>query len=485
MVSTSLVGVSIQSMDQIVADNKSEIQSIDSQWPMYGFNTQHQAQSSYSTLTNNGGILWTNKTIMGIESSPSIAADGTIYFGSYHYLYAFNPDGTNKWVFTARLIGPTSFAIDDKGIIYFGTEESYFYGTLEWLFPTYSMIDSPPVIDENGTIYFGTVDSGRLYALASNGTEKWHFTTGDAIFTSPAIGLDGTIYISSNDKHLYALYPNGTLKWSFSTSDFLGSPTIGNDGTIYEACWNGYLYAIYPNGTKKWESPIGEGCAHCPSIATDGTIYIGADKLYALYPNGTQKWAFDAGEGWIASSSSHAISQEGTIYYAVTIGGSSAGAIIAVNPNGTEQWIEVIANDWVWSSPAISSDGTVYIGSSSMGATAPYGMLYAFNGEKFDAPKITQPKQGKLYIFDKEIISTLSGKTIAIGKITIEVSHPDPMNVSKVQFYLDNVLQFEDTSPPYDWAWSKMSFGSHTITATAMNKTGMTKTVSIFVWKFF
>jgi len=485
LLSTSFVGVS----NQVTNDtNTAEKQSDDTLWPMYGYNAQHQAQSPYSTSTNNGGILWTNTTIMGIESSPTIAADGTIYFGSYHYLYAFNPNGTEKWSFTARLIGTSSFAIDHEGVIYFGTEESYFYavnpnGTMKWLFPTDSMIDSPPVLDQEGTIYFGTVDSGRLYALAPNGTEKWHFTTGDAIFTSPAIGQDGTIYCSSNDKHLYALFPNGTLKWSFPTSDFLGSPTIGNDGTIYEACWNGYLYAIKPNGTKKWESPIGEGCAHCPSIAMDGTIIIGGDKLYAIYPNGTRKWAYDAGPGFIASSDSQAISSDGTIYYAVTMY-SSRGDIVAVNPNGTKKWREIIANDWVWSSPAISSDGTVYIGSSSMGTT-PYGELYAFNGIQFDTPVLEQPKSKKLYLFDKETGVTLQKNTIIIGKITIKVTHPEPENVSMVEFYIDGVKKYEATSPPYQWTWSTLSFGRHSIAVTAVSKTNITKTVGITVWKFF
>jgi len=488
LLSTSFMGVSKQKTNNLETPNETPIGPMDSPWPMYCFNAQHQAQSPYSTETNNGGIQWTFNTITGIDSSPTIGSDGTIYFGCYHNLYALNSNGTLKWVFTARRIGTSSFAIDGNGVIYFGTEESFFYavypnGTMKWLFPTYGMIDSPPVLAQDGTVYFGTVDSGRLYALSPNGIEKWHFTTGDVIFTSPAVGADGTVYISSNDKHLYALFPNGTLKWSFSTSDFLGSPTIGNDGTIYEACWNGNLYAIYPNGTKKWESPIGEGCAHCPSVSTGGTIYIGGDKLYAIYPNGTRKWAYDAGSGFKASSDAQAISSDGTIYYGVTSGRGRAD-LIAVNPDGSERWRETIANEWVYSSPAIGKDGTVYIGSTSMG-TAPYGQLYAFNGIQFDTPVLEQPKSKKLYLFDKETGVTLQTNTIVIGKITIKVTHPEPENVSMVQFYIDGVKKYEATSPPYQWTWSTFSFGRHNIAVTAVSKTNITKTVGITVWKFF
>jgi outer membrane protein assembly factor BamB len=456
---------------------------------MYCLNAKHQAQSPYSTNTNNGGILWTNNTIMGIESSPTIAADGTIYFGSYHYLYAFSNNGTHKWTFTARLIGTSSFAIGGDGTIYFGTEEDFFYavnpnGTLRWIFPTQSMIDSQPVIDQSGTIYFGTIDSGKLYALLPNGTEKWDFTTQDAIFTSPAVGSDGTIYCSSNDNHLYAVYPNnGTLKWSVSFGNFIGSPTIANNGMIYEASWDGYLYAINSDGIQSWKSAIGTGCAHCPSIASDGTIYIGADKLYAITPEGVTKWSFDAGPGFSASSDAQAISSDGTIYYAVSMG-SQRGDIIAVNPDGTQKWRETIANEWVWSSPAIAKDGTVYIGSTSMGTT-PYGVLYAFNGKPFDPITIDRPKQGKLYFFNNELGSTISGNTICIGPITIQAIHPAPDEVIKVDFFLDGKKQTSIQTPPYQWTYSKFSLGKHSITVIATNRIGAVRSDSISIWKLF
>ena len=456
---------------------------------MYCNNAQHQAQSPYSTSTNDGGLLWTNTTIMGIESSPTIAADGTIYFGSYHYLYAFNPNGTHKWTFTARLIGTSSYAIGNDGTIYFGTEEDYFYavnpnGTLRWTFSTQSMIDSPPVLDQDGTIYFGTVDTGILYALLPNGTEKWEFTTQDTIFTSPAVGNDGTIYCSSNDNHLYSLYPNnGTMKWSASFGNFIGSPTVANDGTIYEASLDGYLYALNSNGTQRWKSAIGTGCAHCPSIGSDGTIYIGAEKLYAITPTGALKWSFDAGSGFAASSDAQAISSDGTIYYAVSMG-SQRGDIIAVNSDGSQKWRETIANEWVWSSPAIGKDGTVYIGSTSMGTT-PYGVLYAFNGEPFDPITIEKPVQGRLYFIDKEIHSTHSGVTLCIGPITIQATHPEPTEVVKVEFFLDGQKQITIQNPPYQWTYRKLGFGQHTITVTATNDIGATRSDSITIIKLF
>mgnify|MGYP001823841558 FL=1 len=65
--------------------------------------------------------------------------------------------------------------------------------------------------------------------------------------------------------------------------------------------------------------------------------------------------------------SSPAIDSDGTIYV-----GSGDGKLYAINPDGTEKWdlaIWIIGN----SSPAIGSDGTIYVGSVDNKLYAIYG----------------------------------------------------------------------------------------------------------------
>jgi outer membrane protein assembly factor BamB len=223
----------------------------------------------------------------------------------------------------------------------------------------------------------------KIFAVNSDGTEKWHYDTGDAITSDPAIGDDGTIYIGSMDDYLYAMCPNGTLRWRFKTGHYVkGPPSIANDGTIYIGSWDDYLYALYPNGTMKWKCKVGAGTETNPSIASDGTIYVGGQKLYAIYPDGILKWTFDLGPERHIHHSSPAISSDDTIYTGVTIGDGAGGEIIAVNPDGTEKWRKKIAEFRVDSSPCIGEDGTVYIGSSyDMGK----GYLHAFNRAELEA----------------------------------------------------------------------------------------------------
>jgi outer membrane protein assembly factor BamB len=383
------------------------ISSDSSPWSMYCHDTRHTGRSPYNTADNPGTIKWKYETGDDwIDSSPAIDENGTIYVGSdERCLFAFNPNGTIKWRFDTNGWLESSPAIGKDGTIYVGSRGGHLYainsnGTLKWRFNANDIIRSSPAIAEDGTIYFGVVgpgwDIGRIHAVNPNGTEKWHFDTNDWVYSSPAIGEDGIVYCTSNDNHLYALYPeNGTMKWSFKRGAYLGSPSIGDDGTIYTACWDDYLYAVYPeNGTMKWRSKLGFGCGHTPTVAGDGTIFVGEDLLYAIYPNGTRKWSFNPGGNLDVTSVSQAVSADGIIYIGTSLDTAKGGYLIAVNPDGTERWRVWIHNDHVYSSPAIGSDGTVYIGS------APHnnGILYAIGPLDPDAPSapiINGPSEGK------------------------------------------------------------------------------------------
>ena len=221
---------------------------------------------------------WTFDTGGGVDSSPAIGSDGTIYFGSWDQnLYAINPDGSKKWAFK-----------------------------------TGDGVDSSPAIGTDGTIYVGSRDK-NLYAINPDGSQKWAFKTGEGVDSSPAIGTDGTIYVGSWDQNLYAINPNGSKKWAFKTGDGMERAAIGSDGTIYVGSWDKNLYAINPDGSKKWAFKTGNWVTSPPAIGSDGTIYVGSkDKnLYAISPDGLKKWAFKTGDRVVSSP---AIGNDGTIY---------------------------------------------------------------------------------------------------------------------------------------------------------------------------
>jgi len=335
----------------------------DTAWPMFGHDLQHTRRSPY-VGAQTPTLQWAFETGGGVDSSPAIAADGTIYVGSDDgKLYSISPDGTGSWEFAAGSAVRSSPAIAADGTIYVGSDDHRLYainpdGTKLWEFTTYSAVGSSPAIGADGTIYVGSPDN-KLSAINPDGTGLWEFATGNSIGSSPAIGADGTIYVGSNDNRLYAIDPDGAKRWEFAAEDDVRSPAIGADGTIYVGSWDANVYAINPDGTKQWEFATGGNVTSSPAIGANGTIYIGSwdQNVYAINPDGTKRWEFATGD---AVESSPAIGADGTIYVA---SGSFANKLYAINPNGTKLW-EFAPGGNVSSSPAIGADGTIYVRSA-------------------------------------------------------------------------------------------------------------------------
>ena len=371
---------------------------MDSPWPMKSHDLHHTGRSPYSTADNNGAEKWKFRTNHRLEGGTVIDKEGNIYFGCFdEYIYSLYSNGILRWKFkTSAWIWSTP-SIDKDGTIYIGTYGAKLYainpdGTLKWTFSAGDSISTSPVIDENGTVYFGTMgfpeDGCRIYAVSPNGTEKWHFNTGYKIVSDPAIADDGTIYIGSGDGYLYAMHTDGTLRWRFKTGDQIKShPSIAEDGTIIFDSFDNYLYALFPNGTMKWRLQIDSSGGGSTSIGPSGTLFIGGrNSFYAINPNGSIEWIFDLGDNHWVGHSSPAISSDGIIYIGTNIGSCSGGDIIAINSNGTERWRKRIANDWIESSPCIGEDGTVYIGASNSDSGNAYGYLYAFGRGEINQP---------------------------------------------------------------------------------------------------
>jgi outer membrane protein assembly factor BamB len=316
-------------------------------WGMFQHDLQHTGQSPFIG-PQKSTPLWTFPTD-GVPGSPVIGSEGTIYLpvgmlntDTVGHLYAINPDGTEKWRIQLDIL-PSS---------------------------------TTPAIGLDGTIYVhGNGDGGnlvaieKLHAITPAGVITWtfEFNGGKSIFTgkvqsSPSVGLDGTIYVGSMDTNLYALNPDGTIKWarSPSISSIHSSPAVASDGTVYIHDQSG-LYAYSSSGTEKWRTEINvSGADGSPSIGSDGTIYLahaGTDILYAVNPDGTVRWQYTLG---FHPESSPAIASDGTIY----IGDDG---LYGLSPDGTLKWKFPSSGAPIHfssASPIIGADGTVYWRSS-------------------------------------------------------------------------------------------------------------------------
>ncbi len=376
-------------------------------WWMFGREPSHNRRSPF-LASQYMAVQYSHSYTTGwVDSSPAIADDGTVYVGTsagasgYGYLLAYTEDLQLKWAFETAGSVTSSPAIEADGTVYFGSGDSYVYavnpnGTEKWRYPTGDAIAySSPAVAPDGTIYIGSND-GYLYAINPNGTLRWRYkySMGGAIESSPAIALDGTIYVGARGSqpgtgYLYALSPGGAVQWVYGppdvNADVKSSPAVGSDGSIYVGDYGGVLHAINPDGSNKWrypnEGPVQGYYDHAsPAIGADGTIYI--------QRNGPPE------------------------------GGSGFGDLLAVNPDGTLRWKkDILPNSD--SSPAIDNNGVVYIGSNDL-YFWPYSYLYAFDGATgVEKSKLLMPlwvysspaigENGLLYVGCRD------GKLYAIG----------------------------------------------------------------------
>jgi outer membrane protein assembly factor BamB len=246
---------------------------------------------------------------------------------------------------------------------------------LLWQVPTGRYVFSTPALDRDGTIYIGSAN-GRLYALRPDGTVKWTFLTGAEIQSSPAIGRDGTIYFGSADRRVYALNPDGSKKWDFLTGDLvLCSPTLGADGTVYIGSRDGYYYALDGDGTMKWRFGTGRYYTDMPAvIGPEGTILVsGGGTIYALKRDGEERWRKSLGPSMLGVAM--AIGRGGRIYATVAEDGPGRTLLFALTQHGEIIWrfsfgqITAVANPCF---PTIGRDETIYL-------ATPDAMFYAIH----------------------------------------------------------------------------------------------------------
>ena len=342
-----------------------------SPWPMRGGCPTHQGRSSY-TGPDVPTLKWVVDANNNLIGSPVIAADGTVYFGSFiqPHLYAVHTDGTIKWQTPLEGSVNGSPVIAADGTVYIGTKENNFYaidpdGEIKWGFTTNEEILSSPAIAPEGTVYLASgnfqTESGHLYAIKPDGSELWTFEAPDGISQPPTIGPSGIVYIASSGGEVFAFDASETPIWRKNLTETSGpysGISIGADSTLYS---DGLvkLHALSQEGNHKWELHLDSdrGLNGGISIGPDGTLYASDDGgvLYAVNPNGTLKWSFATG-GQVRGSPT--IDAMGTIHL-----GSQDNRFYAIDPAGNLKWTYWTGDSIYNPSPAIASDGTLYFSS--------------------------------------------------------------------------------------------------------------------------
>lgn len=195
-----------------------------------------------------------------------------------------------------------------------------------------------------------------------------------------------------------------------------------------------------------WSYKAGSSIESSPAIGADGTIYVGCHDgfFHAVSPDGSGKWKvkltdpiFDA--RWNVSKAimaSPAIASDGTVYI-----NAASGYLHAFNPDSSEKWRFPIkwSNDF-WNGPNIGPDGTIYIGTArheGRGSDAGLVAITPDGKEKWRSPEPSGVTIVPTVSGDGTIISGAADSSTNKGKII----SLNPDGTKKWEFWLKEWLE--------------------------------------------
>lgn len=296
-------------------------------------------------------------------------------------------------------------------------------------------LDATPYLHEaTGTLYVTAQDNALIALRASDGQVLWRKVyptqTSHFVTSSPTPGQDDVLYVMTDPfllggvATLYAIRLDGEVSWTldfgaYSTGEgavavlpdgdlvavtgcpnpfgvsgrlvrldpagktvfshchpdpfpFFGTPAVDDDGSIYvgsmaQAAGSEYLVAFDASGHIQWENREVSARAS-PAIGPDLVYVVSTDADLVGLDKGTGAVRFrhPVGEGVDRNRAPPVVDACGNVV-AVSTGGKAA----ALTPGGDLLW-EVEFQGQALGSPAVGSDGTVYV--------RAYG-LYAISGD--------------------------------------------------------------------------------------------------------
>ena len=326
----------------------------------------------FYAIDKNGEDLWTylTPTVLPNQISPIINNDSTIYFGSTIGLYALSADGNLKWEYHGNVYNSPGLTITlaKSGNLYIPQYDTLLimdkYGNVQKLVEIIDLTRIAVSFSTGGdTIFYFTggnsLNPGSLQAANLNGELLWSYDFANHNWGTILVDNQNKCYVFGTDsiapgnRYLYCIKPDGTMDWRYKIPGYnsFSSPTIDKNGNIifhtvlqYDSIWHNSIVSLDYYGNLNWFTPLTVGdftdnyIDHALVCDVEGKIYCGSGgggNFYCLNSSGEILWRIDL--GYLTFESSPAIGSDGTLYIGTLISGigSNEDNLIAVRDTVT------------------------------------------------------------------------------------------------------------------------------------------------------
>lgn len=256
----------------------SNVQAEDNAWPMFQHDIGHTGRSPFLGPGFSETLLV--ETLIEGEgdyfNTPVIDSSGILYLKarieSKYGVYAFYPDGTQKWYYPASLNPSSSVVLASNGDVLF-----------------YTYIENQEI---------------ALVMLDSEGTFKWEkiltdfYPIGYPVINNNIIYLFSYSSLTATSGLVSLNLETKEVDWTYEVEGYVRgfSPTIAQDNVIYFG-QKDILYAINPDGTEKWTRKFISDCKYYTCYPEVLTPIIGDNNILYVLVRKESDWRALQGEG--------------------------------------------------------------------------------------------------------------------------------------------------------------------------------------------
>ncbi len=217
------------------------------------------------------------------DATPCLAPDGTAFLAGHDGVgRAVDREGRLRWAIDLGGASVVTPALHPRGLVLFASDSPHLMavdpetGLERWRCPLPGLPWGAPSVDEKGTIYLSCEE---VVAIAPDGVLKWRFSTQEPCVAPPSPGPDGRVVVGSWDRSVHALERETGKSMAKAELDFqvYGGGAIDEKGNVYVGTRGGFLHALDSRLRTLWKTEVKDGIYGTPALTQHGAVLFASD----------------------------------------------------------------------------------------------------------------------------------------------------------------------------------------------------------------